>query len=228
MEPASIGQAVRDFLPRVVRDVEPLPPQLMRETDEDRGQREAMARLHRHNRYFRRLPKRYAGAVLADLHPREQDPNGKVSGWLASGHQTLLLASATPGLGKTYAAYAVGSKAVASGLTVEAYAAMEMLSALRPNPIDPEEPAKVLADLLSCDLLILDDLGRENATSWAQEQVHHVLDVRLREERRTVITTNLTAADMGDRYGFPLLDRVQDGAVIVKVTGVSRRRPAEW
>lgn len=227
-EPTRLGAAISEVLPDAVRDVEPLPPALMRETDEDRHERETLSRLHRHNRYFRRLPKRYAGAMLADLHPTEQDVDGKVSGWLDSGHQTLLLASAAPGLGKTHAAYAVGSEAVNNGLTVEAYTAMELLSALRPNPREPDAPGQVLDDVLTCDLLVLDDLGRENATAWAQEQVHHVLNTRLGDQRRTVITTNLTAEEMGERYGYPLLDRVLDDAVIVKVTGESRRRPAAW
>lgn len=227
-EPTRAADVDTGLLPERLRGIEPVAPAPMRETEEDRTEREALSRLHRHNRYFRRLPKRYAGALLDDLHPTEQDPDGKVSRWLASGHQTLLLASAQPGLGKTHAAYAVGSHAVNDGLTVEAYTAMELLSALRPNPREPDEPARVLDDVLTCDLLVLDDLGRENATPWAQEQVHHVLDARLRDERRTVITTNLTADEMGERYGYPLLDRVLDGAVIVKVTGESRRKPAAW
>lgn len=201
-----------------------LPPSPMRESDQDRVEREMLAADHRRRRYLRRLPQRYGTASLADLHPTEQNPDDRVSGWLAGGHQTLLLASEQPGLGKTHAAYAVGSQAVEGGLWVEAWTAMELLSALRPNRRDPEEPDRVLDDVAQCDVLILDDLGRENATAWAMEQVHHVVDVRLREGRRTVVTTNLTGDDMGQRYGYPLLDRVLDDAVIVKVTGASRRK----
>lgn len=227
-DPYRLADAVDGVLPARFADVAPVPPALMRETDEDRQERQALSRLHRHNRYFRRLPKRYAGAMLGDLHPTHQDPDGKVSRWLASGHQTLLLASAEPGLGKTHAAYAVGSEAVNEGLVVEAYTAMELLAALRPNPREPMEPANVLDDVLTCDLLVLDDLGRENATPWAQEQVHHVLNARLGNALRSVVTTNLTSDEMGQRYGYPLVDRVLDDAVVVKVTGESRRRPAAW
>lgn len=226
-DPYSLADAVREVIPEAARHVDPLPPAQMRETEEDRQEREALSRQHRHHRYFKRLPKRYESAMLTDLTP-EQDPDHKVTGWLGRGNQTLLLASAKPGLGKTHAAYAVGSEAVNGGLTVEAYTCMEMLSALRPNPRDPDAPDRTMDDLLTCDVLIIDDLGRERLTDWAQEQVHHVLNARLAESRRTVITTNLTSAEMGERYGYPLLDRVLDDAVIAKVTGESRRRPAEW
>ena len=220
--------AIPARMPERLRGIEPLPPMRMRETDSERAEREAMSRKHRADRYARRLPKRYARAALTDLHPTEQDPDGRVSGWLASGHLTLLLASKQPGLGKTHAAYAVGSQAVREGLTVEAYAAMELLSALRPNMRDTAAPDKVLDDVVTCDVLVLDDLGRERITDWAQEQIHHVLNVRLASHLRTVVTTNLSSEEVGQRYGSPLLDRILDDAVVVKVTGTSRRKVAEW
>jgi len=227
-EPAPLRIADGVRAARALPDV-PQKAAEVRETAEDREERLALSREHRRRRYLRRLPKRYENAALADLHPTEQDPGGKVSGWLASGHQTLLLASMAPGLGKTHAAYAVGSQAVENGLTVEAYTAMEMLSALRPSRNEPERPERIMDDLLTADLLVLDDLGRENlSTGWPLEQIHHVLNTRLGENLRTVITTNLTSEAMGERYGYPLLDRVLDDAVIVKVTGESRRRPAAW
>ena len=214
-------------LPKHLRDI-PQQPADTREREEDRIDRETTARRHRHQRYYRRLPKRYRDARTADLDAL-QDVQGKVSGWLASGHQTLLLASEKPSIGKTHAAYAVGTEAVEAGLWVEAWTAIDLLSAVR-REMDQaaEERAYALDDVLRCDLLILDDIGRENATPWAQEQLHHVLDVRLRENRRTIVTTNLTSEAMTDRYGAPMLDRLLDDAVIVKVTGEPRRRPVAW
>lgn len=214
-------------VPERFRDVAPVKPSPMRETEDERIERETLARRHVYARYIRRLPKRYSDARLRDLDPG-QNPDERVSGWLGSGHQTLLLASTKPGIGKTHAAYAVGAQAVDEGLWVEAWTAMEMLSALRPNAGDPEAPVRVLADVTTCDLLILDDLGRERVNEWTTEQVHHVLDVRLREGRRTVVTTNMTAEDVMDRYTAPLYDRLVDDAVVVKVSGEGRRRPAAW
>ena len=225
-DPARFGDEMAP-LPERLRAVPQVAPGPMRETEEERAEREALARRHNHNRYVRRLPKRYADARLPDLDPG-QNPDGKVSGWLASGHQTLLLASTKPGIGKTHAAYAVGSQAVAEGLWVEAWTAMELLSALRPNTGDPEAPVRVLGDVTQCDLLILDDLGRERVNEWTTEQVHHVLDVRLREGRGTVVSTNMTAEQVMDRYTAPLYDRLVDDAVVVKGVGEGRRGPAAW
>lgn len=215
-------------LPARFRGVDPVRPAPMRETAQERAEREAMARKHRHDRYQRRLPKRYATARLADLHPIEQNPEGRVSGWLASPHQTLLLASTEPGLGKTHAAYAVGTQAVEQGLIVEAWTAMDLLASLRPNQREPGLPDAVLDDVLTCDLMILDDLGRERTNDWTTEQIHRILSDRLIHGRRTIITTNLTAPEIADRYTTPLYDRIRDDAVIVKVTGTSRRKVADW
>jgi DNA replication protein DnaC len=208
------------------RAAQPLPPSTMVEGPDEAAARREAARATRLRRFGARLPSRYASASLADLTP-EQDPRGAVTGWLTSGHQTLLLASAEPGLGKTHAAYAVGAQAAADGLVVEAWNVSDMLSEMR-REMRSEAPDETLNAVTSSDLVFLDDLGRENATAWAQEQIHCILDHRLREKRRTIITTNLTADDMGARYGYPLLDRVIDDAVIVKVTGESRRKAVQW
>lgn len=222
-------RSLLDRIPEAIRStIEQVPPSEMVEDPEEAAERRERAVRHRLNAWLRRLPKKYAEASCGDLEP-EQDPDGQVARWLASGHQTLLLASEKPGLGKTHAAYAVGNEAAKSlGLWTEGWSAMDLLGALRPNPRDPDGPGNTLDHVVECDLLILDDLGRENATAWAQEQLHYVLDARLREERRTIITTNLTAPEMGERYGYPMLDRIIDDAVIVKVTGESRRRQAAW
>lgn len=216
------------LLPDHVRDVEPVPPDPMRETADERAERDSLARQHRHARYFRRLPKRYAEATLRDLDNPEQNPDGKVSGWLDSGHQTLLLTSAEPGLGKTHAAYAVGRFAVDVGQWVEAWTSIDLLATMRREMRSDETRDQTLDDVVACDLFILDDLGKENLSAWALEQIHFMIDTRLSEERRTIITTNLGSGLMGERYGYPLLDRIVDDAVIVRVTGTSRRKAAIW
>lgn len=55
-------------------------------------------------------------------------------------------------------------------------------------------------------LLVLDDLGAEHMTGWAQEQVYRLLDARYREERQTVIASNMRAEAIPVRLADRLMD----------------------
>ena len=65
-------------------------------------------------------------------------------------------------LGKTFAAYAVGNEARARDLWVVAYKSVTLLDLLRPNDADPQVAARTWGEVTAADLLIVDDLGKEN------------------------------------------------------------------
>jgi DNA replication protein DnaC len=228
-EPVAIGTVVQGFMkvPEVqaamkrieARGLRP-EPSSSDETPEEAAERRCVAARNRRARWERRLPRKWATASLGDL-DEGQNPRGRVSQWWESGHLNLLLQSPVAGVGKTHAAYAVGRHAVDEGATVEAWPVIELLSAMR-----PEGDSSALPNAVAADLLILDDIGRESDSEWTRQQLHQILDARLVNGRRTVITTNLTYDAMVARYTDPLVDRLCDDAVIVKVEGSSRRKPA--
>jgi len=55
-------------------------------------------------------------------------------------------------------------------------------------------------------VLILDDLGTQNATPWAAEKLYQILNYRYNAELPTVITTNQSVADMDPRLASRLRD----------------------
>lgn len=59
----------------------------------------------------------------------------------------------------------------------------------------------------SAQLLVLDDLGVENSSNWAQEKLFQLLNHRHVAALPTVITSNKPVADMDPRLGSRLLDR---------------------
>lgn len=94
-----------------------------------------------------------------------------------------------------------------------------------------------------CDLLVLDDLGRERVTDWWLEQLQRVLDERCAQERRLVVTCNTTMpADDDDRapaevayeqlvtrYGHPIVERLIDGGGVLVLDGPAVRQVVtEW
>lgn len=61
-------------------------------------------------------------------------------------------------------------------------------------------------------LLVLDDLGTENATDWANEQLYRVLDARYDLKLPTIITTNQEM----NRIDGRLTSRYRSGLVVCK------------
>lgn len=55
-------------------------------------------------------------------------------------------------------------------------------------------------------LLVLDDLGAEKTTDWAQEQLDMLIDYRYMQRLHTVVTTNLRTEDLPERIASRLQD----------------------
>ena len=62
--------------------------------------------------------------------------------------------------------------------------------------------------ILNCDLLILDDLGTELTTSFTQSALYNIIDSRLTVCRKTIISTNLTDAELAARYIPQIISRI--------------------
>lgn len=196
----------------------PLPAEAV-ESDEDRVARLRAQAEAKAAKWNARLPQMFADASLDDL--ADEQGRSAIRVWLtASGLLHLILAGAI-GTGKTHAAYAVGNAALAQGQYVLAATVGDLLDAMRPGTNDSRD---LEHDARECDLLVLDDLGAGNqASAWAQERLTMLLDARMRHERRTVVTTNLTSAQIAESWGPRFLDRLLYRSEAVVFTGPSRR-----
>lgn len=173
-----------------------------------------------------RVPTRFRNAQVSDL--TADQGAAYVEAWCnrsepAQDSLTLVLRAEEPGVGKSHAAYAVGNHAVAHGQWALAWTVAKFNDAIRPGN---DDTAFDVAQ--ECDLLVLDDLGREKITDWTLERLQTVLDSRWSNEKRTVITTNLDGPDMLARYGDPIVDRITDTMLYFLMRGQSRRRPVPW
>ncbi len=76
------------------------------------------------------------------------------------------------------------------------------------------------------ELLVLDDLGTENATSWAKEKLFQILDYRYVARLPTIITTARQIDDLNDRVSSRILDdrRSRIFAITAPSYAVRRRR----
>lgn len=176
--------------------------------------------------YERHRPDRYANASYGTL-TGEQDPGGKVARWLDSGPRALILAGRSR-VGKTQAAYAIGNEANQAGLWVYGRTAADLSAALKP---DGDQYAYDRA--VGCDLLLVDDLGRERTTEWWTEQFHRIIDDRCGNKRRLIVTLNAPPdpekafQELAERYGHPVAERLIDGGAILAIDGPAVRHVVE-
>lgn len=66
----------------------------------------------------------------------------------------------------------------------------------------------VLEPLISADLLILDDVGSEQAVGWIRERLLVIVDGRLTNLKPTVFTTNYDIEDFEARMGMRVASRL--------------------
>ena len=60
--------------------------------------------------------------------------------------------------------------------------------------------SEILANILECDLLIIDDLGTEFSKKIAKTELFNILNTRLIHKRKTVISTNHSLSEINEMY----------------------------
>jgi DNA replication protein DnaC len=102
------------------------------------------------------------------------------------------------GTGKTTLAMLVSKAALKKGHSVAIYSVPRLLAEIRDSydAVRHERSyAQFFQQLVSVDLLHLDDLGAERQTDWVLEQLYSLVNERWEAERSILVTTNLTALD---------------------------------
>lgn len=72
-------------------------------------------------------------------------------------------------------------------------------------------------------LVVLDDLGRENATDWTGELVYGVVNARYEAMLPTVVTSNRSIADLRAGPYWTVISRLAEGGRLIALNGVDRR-----
>jgi len=130
------------------------------------------------------------------------------------------------GCGKTHLAAAIANNAVNTGTPTLFITVPDLLDSLRFAFNDPETTFEQrFDDIRNVDLLILDDFGTQNTTSWAQEKIFQIMNYRYINKLATVITTNL----MLDAFEGRVRSRLQDAEMVnhLKISAPDYRRPEQ-
>lgn len=103
----------------------------------------------------------------------------------------------TFGTGKTHLAAAIAIQLMEQGHGVIFRTCDDMLRDIKATFEDSgREEQKILDRLKRCELLIIDDIGKEQATDWSTAQLYSIINDRYECQRPVIITTNFNETDL--------------------------------
>ena len=114
------------------------------------------------------------------------------------------------GLGKTHLSLAIANQVSKTGAAVAYASAQNLVDRAERAKFgrDTGEDAEFVQGALTCDLLILDDLGTEFMSQMAATTLFQVINTRILERRSTIISSNLSPQEMQERYSERLASRI--------------------
>ena len=123
-----------------------------------------------------------------------------------------LLFSGGTGLGKTFLSNCIVAELLAQGKTVLYQTAPVMLDSLISDLFaKPGEQKNLSENLLSVDLLVIDDLGTETINSMKFTELYKIINTRLLSQNgkitKTIISTNLNLKSLLKTYDERLISR---------------------
>lgn len=156
-----------------------------------------------------------------------------------------------PGVGKTHLAAGIATAIYDRDFPAWRLAAERASAASQPIPHRPMDPAWLnVADTLVAlrlemgapmddrettlrvvrlatysGLVVLDDLGREKVSDWTGEVIYSLVNGRYEHQLPTVVTSNLTPAELGRSPYWPAVSRLAEDGELVKIDAPDRRLP---
>ncbi len=137
--------------------------------------------------------------------------------------KSLLLFGQT-GLGKTHLSLAIAGAALEKGLGVVYSPVQNLIQKLEKEHFSYNSDTPILDDVLECDLLILDDLGTEFSTAYAQSLIYNIINSRLLSSKPTIISTNLEMEEIAAKYHNRVASRIIGNYDLKKFCGSDVRQ----
>ena len=103
------------------------------------------------------------------------------------------------GTAKTLMAASIAKALAERGWSVRFASTVKMLTEFKDSYGGERTEGEIFDELSKCDLLIIDDLGKENPTSWAASMLYTIIDNRYGENRAVIVTTNLEEDALAQR-----------------------------
>ncbi len=127
------------------------------------------------------------------------------------------------GLGKTFLSACIARVVAENGFSVVYDMAGAIFTAFEDEQFQKsDDPATVRDNIkryLTCDLLIMDDLGTEMKTSFTVSALYELINTRLVTGKKTIISSNLTFEELRGRYSPQIMSRLEGEYQVLRFVG---------
>ncbi len=124
------------------------------------------------------------------------------------------------GLGKTFLSHCIAKELLDSGHLVIYQTAVSLFERMAKDTFSREESSGEDSHLfLTCDLLIIDDLGTELVNSFVAGALFTLLNERIRHGKSTIISTNLSLEQIESLYSERVSSRIASGFELMHFFG---------
>ena len=137
---------------------------------------------------------------------------------LGNNPPSLILTGHT-GVGKTHLAHAIAGEAIKAGASVLYFTAPELFEHLSEVTFNRNYSFEDRDLISKCDLLIIDDLGTELTNTYTASELFRLIDERIQKKLATVISTNLSASEIKNRYSERISSRIGSSYQLLHLSG---------
>lgn len=136
---------------------------------------------------------------------------------MAQGRCVILCGS--KGTGKTHLAIGIAKHAMEKGGTSLYTTSMDLAGMIRATygKAATETETQVINRLTACDVLVIDEVGRQTDTSYEREQLWRVLNRRHGDQRISVVVTNMAMPALTKFLGDAMIDRLRESGGVMCV-----------
>lgn len=129
-------------------------------------------------------------------------------------HSGWLFLTGNYGTGKTHLAAAIANSALQEGISNIFQPVPDLLDWLRASYGSTSESYESrFEQIRNTPLLILDDLGTQSSTPWAEEKLYQIMNYRYVHQLPTVITSNVSMHDLDGR----IASRLEDPSLVTHI-----------
>lgn len=136
--------------------------------------------------------------------------------------QKNLLFTGNTGLGKTFLASAIAENLIKKGKSVIYQTAPILMEKIIEYKFDFDKNSKAKNEylkILNSDLLIIDDLGTETMSNMKFTELFNVINTRLLNSKKIVISTNLSLNELYNLYDERVMSRIIGNFNIYRFVG---------